>query len=108
MKEIELPISGSGFVPDATLVRLAAHAWPSPPRTPDGRLRLVIQALVLESRGRRIVMDTCIGNERERTMSPLNYLSTGFLADFAPAGCPQLRSFVQDARVTPPPAWRIG
>ena len=32
VKEIELPISGSGFVPDATPVRLAAHAWPSPPR----------------------------------------------------------------------------
>ena len=32
VKEIELTISGSGFVPDATPVRLAADAWPSPPR----------------------------------------------------------------------------
>jgi len=69
--------------------------------TPDGRLRLLIQALVLESRGRRIVMDTCVGDGRERTMPPLNYLSTSFLADLAPAGCPQDRSFAQDARVAP-------
>jgi hypothetical protein len=35
--------------------------------TPDGRLHLLIQKLVVVSRGRRIVMDTCVGNERERT-----------------------------------------
>jgi hypothetical protein len=57
--ELELPIPGAGIVPEATPERLARHAWLAPRFvTPDGRLRLLIQALVVESCGRRIVVDT--------------------------------------------------
>jgi len=91
VKEIELPIPGAGLVPDATPEALAAHAaWLAPHFvTDDGRLRLLIQALVVESRGRRIVVDTCVGNDKDRTLPPLHQLNTSFLDDLARAGFPR-------------------
>lgn len=90
VKEIELPIPAAGLVPEATPERLAEHAWLSPRFvTPDGRLRLLVQALVVESRGRRIVVDTCVGNDKERVLPALNQLATSFLADLAAAGFPR-------------------
>src|SRR3990172_12570085 len=66
VKEIELPIPGAGIVPEATPEALAPHvSWLRPHFvTEDGRLRLLIQALVVESCGRRIVVDTCAGNDK--------------------------------------------
>jgi len=89
--EIELPIPGAAIVPDATPEALAAHAaWLAPHFvTDDGRLRLLIQALVVESRGRRIVVDTCVGNDKDRTLPPLHQLNTSFLDDLARAGFPR-------------------
>jgi len=90
VKEIELPIPGAGLVPEATPERLAKHAWLSPRYvTPNGELRLLIQALVVESCGKRIVVDTCVGNDKERTLPPLDHLATSFLADLAAAGFPR-------------------
>jgi glyoxylase-like metal-dependent hydrolase (beta-lactamase superfamily II) len=77
-------------VPEATPERLARHAWLAPRFvTPDGRLRLLIQALVVESQGRRIVVDTCVGNDKDRTLPPLHRLSTSFLDDLKAAGFPR-------------------
>jgi glyoxylase-like metal-dependent hydrolase (beta-lactamase superfamily II) len=89
--EIELPIPGAGIVPEATPEALAAHAaWLSPHFvTDDGRLRLLIQALVVESRGRRIVVDTCVGNDKDRTLPPLHQLNTSFLEELGSAGFPR-------------------
>ncbi len=91
VKELELPIPGAGLVPEATPERLAVHASWLAPRfvTPKGELRLLIQALVVESRGKRIVVDTCVGNDKERTLPPLHHLKTSFLADLAAAGFPR-------------------
>jgi glyoxylase-like metal-dependent hydrolase (beta-lactamase superfamily II) len=91
VKEIELPIPGAGLVPDATPERLAAHAsWLSPRFvTPKGELRLLIQALVVESRGKRIVVDTCVGNDKDRALPPLHQLHTSFLDDLKSAGFPR-------------------
>jgi glyoxylase-like metal-dependent hydrolase (beta-lactamase superfamily II) len=88
--ELELPIPGAGIVPEATPERLARHAWLAPRFvTPDGRLRLLIQALVVESCGRRIVVDTCVGNDKDRTLAPMNHLATSFLDDLKAAGFPR-------------------
>ena len=91
VKELELPLPGAAIVPEATPEALARHAaWLSPHFvTDDGRLRLLIQALVVESRGRRIVVDTCVGNDKERALPPLHQLNTSFLADLADAGFPR-------------------
>jgi glyoxylase-like metal-dependent hydrolase (beta-lactamase superfamily II) len=87
--ELELPIPGAGIVPEATPERLARHAWLAPFVTPNGRLRLLIQALVVESDGRRIVVDTCVGNDKDRTLPPMHRLNTSFLDDLKAAGFPR-------------------
>jgi glyoxylase-like metal-dependent hydrolase (beta-lactamase superfamily II) len=88
--ELELPIPGAGIVPEATPERLARHAWLTPRFvTPNGRLRLLIQALVVESGGRRIVVDTCVGNDKDRTLPPMHQLNTSFLDDLKAAGFPR-------------------
>jgi glyoxylase-like metal-dependent hydrolase (beta-lactamase superfamily II) len=90
VKEIELPIPGAGLLPEAMPERLAQHPWLAPRFvTPSGELRLLIQALVVESRGKRIVVDTCVGNDKDRTLPPLNHLSTSFLDDLAAAAFPR-------------------
>jgi len=91
VKEIELAIPGAGIVPEATPERLAAHASWLAPRfvTEDGKLRLLIQALVVESRGRRIVVDTCVGNGKTRTLPVFHEMQTSFLEDLASAGFPR-------------------
>jgi glyoxylase-like metal-dependent hydrolase (beta-lactamase superfamily II) len=89
VKEIELPIPGAGLVPEATPERLARHPWLAPRFvTPAGELRLLIQALVVESQGRRIVVDTCVGNDKPRTIPGWNLRQGGFLGDLAAAGFP--------------------
>jgi len=89
VKELELPIPGAGIVPGATPEALARHAWLTPRFvTPAGQLRLLIQALLVESRGRRILVDTCVGNDKDRPLPPLNQLHTSFLDDLKSAGFP--------------------
>jgi glyoxylase-like metal-dependent hydrolase (beta-lactamase superfamily II) len=54
--------------------------------TPEGQIILAVQAFVLEIRGERIVIDTCVGNDRAREMPQCSDLQTAFLEDFKAAG----------------------
>lgn len=55
--------------------------------TPDGRLRYSIHALVIEAGRRRIVVDTCVGNEKPRRLyAQWNMLQTRFLDELRAAG----------------------
>jgi len=54
--------------------------------TAEGRLIASIHMFVVESRGQTIVVDTCVGNDKERVLPAWNRLSGPFLADFAAAG----------------------
>jgi glyoxylase-like metal-dependent hydrolase (beta-lactamase superfamily II) len=55
-----------------------------------GRLRMAIQALVVETPARRIVVDTCLGNDKQgRRIPRWNDLHGPFLADLAAAGYPR-------------------
>ncbi|HXX44729.1 MAG TPA: MBL fold metallo-hydrolase [Candidatus Acidoferrales bacterium] len=54
--------------------------------TPEGMIILAVQAFVLEIRGKRIVIDTCVGNDRERALPQCADLQTAFLDDFKTAG----------------------
>ena len=52
-----------------------------------GRLKMSIHALVVEAPSRRIIVDTCLGNDKENRRIPAwNKLQTSFLADLAAAG----------------------
>ena len=55
--------------------------------TDDGRMRLSMHSLVVESAGMRIVVDTCVGNDKSRPGAPpFEQLSTPFLEDLTAAG----------------------
>jgi glyoxylase-like metal-dependent hydrolase (beta-lactamase superfamily II) len=67
--------------------QVRSHAWLRPHfATAEGRLVASIHAFVVESRGRTIVVDTCVGNDKRRALGAWNLLSGPFLHDFAAAG----------------------
>jgi glyoxylase-like metal-dependent hydrolase (beta-lactamase superfamily II) len=64
-----------------------SHAWLQPHfATADGRLIASIHCFVVESKGKTIVVDTCVGNDKERLLPAWHRMSGPFLADFAAAG----------------------
>lgn len=76
------------MLPGVTAQSVAAMDWLIPHFVDDrGRIRLAIQALVVETPTRLVVIDTCVGNERTgRGLPHWNNLQTRFLEDFAAAG----------------------
>jgi len=88
--EIEATGGMSRIIPDATRDRVREIPWLYPHfADEEGRMRGSIHALVIETPERRIVVDTCIGNDKERDVPAWNKLQTGFLADLAAAGYPR-------------------
>jgi len=71
-------------VPEATRDNLRGLPWLAPHWVDaDGDPRMVTQALVVRSRGKVIVVDTCIGNDKERKNPAFHRLATTFLEDLA-------------------------
>ena len=88
--EIEGPSPGTFLFEDATPERLLQHAWLQPHfLTPDGRTLGSIHAFVIESEGRRIVVDTCVGNDKVRSVKPWHLRKGRFLEDLAAASFPR-------------------
>jgi glyoxylase-like metal-dependent hydrolase (beta-lactamase superfamily II) len=91
-KIVELEATGgSRFVlPRATREAILPIAWLQPDFADEaGRLKMSVHALVVETPERRIVVDTCLGNDKENRRIPgWNRLQTRFLADLAVAGYP--------------------
>jgi glyoxylase-like metal-dependent hydrolase (beta-lactamase superfamily II) len=79
---------GSRFIlPQATREVVQEIPWLMPHfADPDGRLKLSVHALVVEAPGRRIIVDTCIGNDKQRDIPAWSGLQTNFLADLTSAG----------------------
>lgn len=77
-----------GLFPDADLAVLEANrAWLAPHYlNDDGTLSLSIHALVVESMGKTIVIDTCVGDRPVPGYDAMSNRQTPFLADFAAAG----------------------
>lgn len=89
--EIEAPLPPDGLLPDATPEALRPHeGWLRPHFLDDaGNFPLSVHALIVESGGRRILVDTCVG---ERVMPGFEMLTPGesrFLHDLAEAGFPR-------------------
>jgi glyoxylase-like metal-dependent hydrolase (beta-lactamase superfamily II) len=89
--EVALPLPPNALLPDALPASLAKLPWLEPHFVrPDGTLLLSIHALVVESQGRKILVDTCVGNDKKRGSFPdFNLLSGPFLQDLAGAGHPR-------------------
>ena len=81
---------GSRFIlPDATPEAVQPCRWLHPHFIDDrGRLRMSVHALVIDTPSRRIMVDTCIGNDKERSIPAWSRLHGPFLEDLAAAGCP--------------------
>jgi glyoxylase-like metal-dependent hydrolase (beta-lactamase superfamily II) len=77
------------LLPDATPAFVQQFKWLQPHfATPDGKMILSFQAFVLRSRGQTFMIDTCIGNDRQREFDVFTNMQTSFLADLATAGFP--------------------
>jgi glyoxylase-like metal-dependent hydrolase (beta-lactamase superfamily II) len=80
-------IPGTAVIPAATPEAILDVGWLRPRFADDaGNIRLRIQALVVESEGRRIVVDTCLGNDKPRNNPFFANLQTPFLDDLTAAG----------------------
>lgn len=86
--EFETAWDGSMLLPDATAENVKKERdWLLPHfSAEDGKLRLSIHALVIESMNKRIVVDTCIGNDKVRSNPEWNKMQLPFLADLQKAG----------------------
>ena len=90
--EIDYPVPASFLLPDATPENLAPDLdWLEPHFvTPRGeRLKMIIQAFLVESRGLKIVVDTCVGNDKKRALPAWNELDGPFLQEIRDAGFPR-------------------
>ncbi len=88
--EIEGPTRGTFLFAQATPENILRHAWLRPHfASEDGYFISAIQAYVIESEGRRIIVDTCVGNDKPRAQKFWNRLQTSFLTDLAAAGFPR-------------------
>jgi glyoxylase-like metal-dependent hydrolase (beta-lactamase superfamily II) len=92
-KIVELEVTGGSrfILPQATYEAVLPISWLQPHFADErGRLKMSIHALVVETKERRIIVDTCLGNDKEgRRIPGWNNLRGPFLADLAAAGFPR-------------------
>jgi glyoxylase-like metal-dependent hydrolase (beta-lactamase superfamily II) len=88
--ERELPVGLARLLPEATPAALAHHrAWLAPHfLNPDGTATLSIHGLVVESAGRRILVDTCVGERSVPGYEDLGRGARHFLRELEVAGFP--------------------
>jgi glyoxylase-like metal-dependent hydrolase (beta-lactamase superfamily II) len=77
---------GPHLLPQATPDVLAPVEWLAPFIDAQHRIVLSIHALVLETKDRCLVVDTCIGNDKVRSYPRWNRMQGHFLQDFVAAG----------------------
>ncbi len=91
-KVVELSLTGSGtfVLPDAIAENVLPIGWLAPDFMDEaGELAMSVHALVIEVGDRRVVVDTCIGNDKERGIPDWNLRDGPFLSDLAAAGYPR-------------------
>jgi glyoxylase-like metal-dependent hydrolase (beta-lactamase superfamily II) len=89
---VEMEVAGGSrfILPDATPQACLALDWLQPHfMNAEGQLIMSVHALVVDTGRRRIVVDTCIGNDKERSIPNWSHLQTSFLADLEQAGYPR-------------------
>jgi len=87
IQELELP-GLKWLLPDATRENLARIGWIGPFVDADGEPLASVHALLVETPSRSIVVDTCVGNDKERPIPAWSGLQTRFLEDLEAAGRP--------------------
>src|SRR5215475_6326578 len=89
-KIVELETTGGSrfILPQATREAVLPISWLIPHfADANGRLKMSIHALMVEAPGRRIIVDTCLGNDKKgRRIPTWNDRRGRFLEDLAAAG----------------------
>ncbi|MFT5391604.1 MAG: glyoxylase-like metal-dependent hydrolase (beta-lactamase superfamily II) [Gammaproteobacteria bacterium] len=89
---VEMPLSAESgimerLIPDATAEKLAEMPWLAPHFVDaQGRMMGSIHTFAIRTPNQTLVIDTCVGNDKQRTNPGFNQLSTQFLSDFQAAG----------------------
>jgi glyoxylase-like metal-dependent hydrolase (beta-lactamase superfamily II) len=85
---VELTTASLGpyLLPQATPEALAELPWITPFVDPEGRIVLSMHSLIVESDDQLLMVDTCIGNDKERTYPRWNQMQTDFLDKLEVAG----------------------
>lgn len=86
---IEMEVTGGSrfILPDATRDACLPIEWMRPHfMDAEGNLIMSIHALIVDTGTRRIMVDTCIGNDKQRSIPNWSHLQTAFLDDIAAAG----------------------
>jgi glyoxylase-like metal-dependent hydrolase (beta-lactamase superfamily II) len=89
---VEMEVTGGTLfiLPDATREACLPIDWLQPNFMDEkGNLIMSIHALVVDTGTRRIIVDTCIGNDKQRSIPGWSNLQTSFLNDMAAAGYPR-------------------
>jgi glyoxylase-like metal-dependent hydrolase (beta-lactamase superfamily II) len=77
------------LLPNGTPEYVLGFPWLQPHfATPAGKMLISFQCFILRSRDKRVMIDTCIGADREREYPVFCNLQTTFLDDIAAAGYP--------------------
>ena len=77
---------GPHLLPQATPEVLGAIDWMRPFVDNDNRLVLSMHSLILECGDQTVMVDTCIGNDKQRNYPRWNLMQGDFLQKFAAAG----------------------
>jgi glyoxylase-like metal-dependent hydrolase (beta-lactamase superfamily II) len=84
-------LGGKAYIlPQATPKTLGEIDWLCPQFADDtGKIRMTIHSFLVETPGRRVIVDTGIGNDKQNRTQPIwNGRKGPFLDDLAAAGCP--------------------
>src|ERR1700722_15643209 len=87
--EMNLPVKAGAdfFMPQATAAELRKTPWLYPNFvSEDEVMQMSVHALLVEAPGLRLVVDTCIGNDKPRAFLGGRALSTNFLAEMEAIG----------------------
>lgn len=87
---VELTTASLGpyVLPQATPELMLQEPWLQPFLDPQGKIVLSMHSLVVESQGQRLLVDTCIGNDKQRNYPRWNGMQTDFLEKLAATGYP--------------------
>jgi len=88
--EMELAGGTRFILPEATREACLPLEWLRPHfMDAQGNLIMSVHALVVDTGDRRIIVDTCIGNDKQRSIPAWSNLQTSFLRDLDSAGYPR-------------------
>lgn len=89
---VEMEISGGNqfILPDATPEACLPIEWLQPHFVDaEGQIIMSIHALLVDTGSRRLIVDTCVGNDKQRSIPNWTNLQGSFLQDLEKAGYPR-------------------